>query len=51
MFDLVIKNGYIYDGENIKKINIGINNGIITLLNDVNNATYKETIDAKDKIG
>ena len=46
MLDLIIKNGECYIDGKITKTNIGIQNGKISIIGDLNNEQSKETVDA-----
>ncbi len=48
MLDLIIKNGECYIDGKITKTNIGIRNGKISIIGDLNNEQSKETIDASN---
>ncbi|MDA9743572.1 dihydroorotase [Candidatus Pelagibacter sp.] len=48
MLDLIIKNGECYIDGKIIKTNIGIQNGKITTIGDLNNEKSKETVDASN---
>ncbi len=50
MLDLIIKNGKCYIDGKITKINIGIQNGKISIIGDLNNEQSKETIDASNLV-
>ena len=53
MFDLIIKNGMVYDGSGSlpKKTDIAINSDKISQIGDLQDAKAKEIIDAENKIG
>ena len=46
MLDLIIKYGECYIDDKLTKTNIGIQNGKISIIGDLNNEQSKETIDA-----
>ena len=48
MLDLIIKNGECYIDGKITKTNIGIQNGKISIIGDLNNEQSKETVDASN---
>ena len=48
MLDLIIKNGECYIDGKLTKTNIGIQNGKISIIGDLNNEQSKETIDASN---
>ncbi len=48
MLDLIIKNGECYIDGKLTKSNIGIQNGKISIIGDLNNEQSKETIDANN---
>ncbi|MDA9726264.1 dihydroorotase [Candidatus Pelagibacter sp.] len=48
MLDLIIKNGECYIDGKITKTNIGIRNGKISIIGDLNNEQSKETVDASN---
>ena len=48
MLDLIIKNGECYIQEKLTKTNIGIKNGKISIIGDLNNEQSKATIDASN---
>ena len=48
MLDLIIKNGGCYIDGKITKTNIGIRNGKISLIGDLNNEQSKKTVDASN---
>ncbi len=50
MLDLIIKNGECYIDGKITKTNIGIRNGKISIIGDLNNEQSKGTINASDLI-
>ena len=45
MLDLIIKNGECYIDGKINKTNIGIQNGKISIIGDLNNEQSKETVE------
>ena len=48
MLDLIIKNGECYIDGKITKTNIGIRNGKISIIGDLNNEQSKKTVDASN---
>ena len=48
MLDLIIKNGECYIDGKLTKTNIGIQNGKISIIGNLNNEQSKETIDASN---
>ena len=48
MLDLIIKNGECYIDGKITHTNIGIRNGKISIIGDLNNEQSKETIDVSN---
>ena len=48
MLDLIIKNGECYIDGKINKTNIGIRNGKISIIGDLNNEQSKDTVDASN---
>ena len=50
MLDLLIKNGSCFLEGNLAKQDIGIKNGKITHIGNLQNEKYKDLIDAEDKI-
>ena len=50
MLDLIIKNGSCFMEGNLKKHDIGVKNGKITDIGDLQKEKSKDLIEAKDKI-
>ena len=52
MYDLIIRNGTIYDGSGKEpfEADIGVKNGVISKIGDLKNEVSDKSIDAESKI-